>query len=85
MIGASDGMPGFVRSDAMSSCCMSFRDLFQRARGRDWTPEEEEAFQALSQPQRNALVRQLASEAGNIRTEDRTGSDGRCYTAFWAE
>lgn len=63
---------------------MSFQQLFERAKGRSWTTEESQAFGALSQPQRNAVVRQWAAEAGHIRTEDRRGSDGLIYTAFWA-
>lgn len=64
-------------------CCMSFRELFMRARGRAWTSDEERSFQALDQPTRNALVKQLAAEAGDVATADRRGSDGQLYTAFW--
>jgi hypothetical protein len=31
------------------------------------------------------MVKQLASEAGGVRTEDRIGTDGVVYTAFWRE
>ena len=64
---------------------MGFADLFRLARKRGWTAEEEGAFQALSQPERNAAVMELAREAGGIRTEDRIGTDGQVYTAFWIE
>ena len=66
-------------------CSFGFADLFRLAKKRGWTAEEERAFQALSQPARNAMVLELAHEAGGILTEDRIGSDGQVYTAFWPE
>jgi hypothetical protein len=63
--------------------CMSFRDLFELAHGRPWTPEEHHRFQTASQDERNRLVKQLAAQAGGIAVEDRIGSDGQTYTAFW--
>ena len=66
-------------------CSIGFADLFRLARKRDWTAEEELAFQVLTQPERNAAVLDLAREAGGIRTEDRIGTDGQVYTAFWLE
>jgi hypothetical protein len=66
-------------------CELGFADLFQLAKKRDWTPDEERAFQALDQAGRNAAVVRLAREAGGIRTEDRVGTDGVTYTAFWRE
>ena len=67
------------------NACMSFADLFRAARKRAWTEEERAGFAALDQPARNAMVKQLAAEAGDIRTEDRRGTDGLMYTAFWRE
>jgi uncharacterized GH25 family protein len=72
----------------MSTCgtgnsCMSFADLFRAAKKRGWTEEERARFAALDQPARNAMVKQLAAEAGDIKTEDRRGTDGVVYTAFW--
>lgn len=64
---------------------MGFRELFQVAKGRDWTQEEVTAFQALDQSGKNRMVKQLAAEAGCIRTEDQVGTDGVVYTAFWKE
>lgn len=73
-------------TDIMShECEMGFLDLFIRARKREWTPDEEATFSGLDQEARNAAVRQLARDAGGIRTEDRVGADGVIYTAFWAE
>ena len=72
-------------SAAAESCSMGFAELFELARGRPWTDEEVRGFQALDQPGKNAMVRQLAAEAGGIRTEDQVGSDGVVYTAFWRE
>ena len=64
-------------------CCTSFRDLFLLAKKRAWTAEEERSFQALDQDARNQLVKEFAAEAGCIQTEDRIGTDGVTYTAFW--
>jgi len=66
-------------------CSMGFADLFRLAKGRDWTEEEVRGFQALDQPGKNKVVKQLAAEAGCIRTEDQVGTDGVVYTAFWKE
>ena len=66
-------------------CTIGFADLFRLAKKRGWTAAEERAFQAMTQPERNAAVKELAREAGRIRTEDRTGTDGLVYTAFWLE
>ena len=66
-------------------CSIGFADLFRRAKKRGWTAEEERAFQALTQPERNTAVQELAREAGGIHTEDRIGTDGQVYTAFWVE
>jgi hypothetical protein len=66
-------------------CAIGFADLFRLAKRRDWTAEEERAFQAMAQPERNAAVLELAREAGGIHTENRLGTDGLVYTAFWLE
>ena len=66
-------------------CEMGFADLFRLARKRTWTSDEEDAFQSMDQDARNAAVRQLAQEAGCVRTADRVGTDGATYTAFWLE
>jgi hypothetical protein len=66
-------------------CRIGFAELFRLARKREWTPEEERRFQALDQEARNEMVRQLGREAGGVRTEDRRGTDGKVYTAFWVE
>lgn len=66
-------------------CSIGFADLFRLAKKRGWTDAEERAFQALSQRDRNAAVMELAREAGGIHTEDRLGTDGQVYTAFWLE
>jgi len=68
-----------------NECDMSFADLFNMAKKRAWTPDEERKFAALDPQSRNALVKQLAKEAGRIDTEDRLGTDGITYTAFWVE
>jgi len=66
-----------------SECCMGFRELFTLAKKRPWTTEEERYFKSVDQPARNRLVKELASQAGCIQTEDRRGTDGQVYTAFW--
>lgn len=66
-------------------CQYSFDDLFRLANEREWTAEEKSAFLALDQVARNREVKRLAEQAGCVRTEDRLGSDGVTYTAFWVE
>ena len=68
-----------------SRCSMGFAELFRLAKGREWTEEEVPGFQALDQEGKNRVVKQLAAEAGCIRTEDQVGTDGVVYTAFWKE
>ena len=79
--GASEG----GRTVAPERCSMGFAELFQLAKGREWTEEEVQGFQALDQQGKNRVVKQLAAEAGCIRTEDQVGTDGVVYTAFWKE
>lgn len=69
----------------MSNNCMSFSDLFHAANGRDFSEQERTRFSELSQPERNAAVKHLAHRATGIRTEDRVGTDGIVYTAFWRD
>lgn len=66
-------------------CQYSFDELFRLAKGREWTAEEKCAFMALDQDTRNREVRRLADQAGCVSTEDRPGTDGKTYTAFWVE
>lgn len=66
-------------------CDMSFADLYRAAHGRDWSADEERGFSALTQEERNEMVRTLAHRAGDVRTEDQVGSDGAIYTAFYRE
>lgn len=65
------------------NCQLSFADLYRLARGGGWTAAQAATFAALSQPEKNAFVRELADEAGCIDTADQTGDDGVVYTAFW--
>ncbi len=62
-------------------CAYSFADLHRAAFGRLPSAEEQRRFSALSQPQRNELVRDWARKAG-WETRDKTGSDGQLYAAF---
>jgi hypothetical protein len=66
-------------------CLVGFADLFAMARKREWTPDERRRFEAMGQDARNEAVRELGREAGCIRTEERRGTDGQIYTAFWVE
>lgn len=66
-------------------CCFSFADLFNAAEGRTWTPDEESIFRALSQSEKNEWVSRLAAKASQFRTEDKVGTDGVTYRAFWIE
>jgi hypothetical protein len=85
---ASDDKVGPASGDnsvANDRCSMGFADLFRLAKGREWTEEEVREFQALDQAGKNRMVKQLAAEAGGVRTADRVGTDGVVYTAFWRE
>jgi hypothetical protein len=62
-------------------CAYSFWDLFESAHNRPATGEEKEAFFALPQTKRNALVKKWAALA-SWEVEERIGSDGLQYTAF---
>ena len=62
-------------------CQVGFAELFRLARKREWTPEEQQRFEAMDEDKRNEMVRQLSREAGCIRTEDRRGTDGKVYKA----
>lgn len=64
---------------------MGFADLFRMAHGRAWTEQEERSFRGMSQPDRNDAVKGWAKRAGGIVTEDRVGTDGVTYTAFWPD
>ncbi|HKJ17006.1 MAG TPA: hypothetical protein VJ984_06650 [Xanthomonadales bacterium] len=66
-------------------CQYSFDDLFRLANERDWTAAEKNDFMLLDQDARNQEVKRLAGMAGGVRTEDRLGTDGLTYTAFWVE
>ncbi len=66
-------------------CELGFADLFRMAHGRAWTEQEELIFRALGQRDRNEAVRDWARQAGGIVTEDRVGTDGVTYTAFWTD
>lgn len=66
-------------------CAFGFGDLFRAAHGRAWSDAERADFEALGHDERNAAVRRWAASTSVIRTEDRLGSDGRLYVAFWVE
>lgn len=83
--GGDAGRSTSEQSVAQSRCSMGFRELFFLAKGREWTQDEVRAFRALDQEGKNRMVKQLAAEAGCIRTEDQVGTDGVIYTAFWKE
>ena len=66
-------------------CLFSFNDLFVASEGRMWTPEEEASFKSLSQDQRNEWVSKLAAKAPQFVTQDKVGTNGIVYRAFWVE
>lgn len=66
-------------------CCFSFADLFTAAEGRMWTEQEENVFKNLSQSERNDWVSRLAEMAPQFKTQDKVGSDGLIYRAFWVD
>lgn len=65
-------------------CNFSFKDLYNAALGKDMDPLEIQAFNSVSQEERNEKVKLWADMAG-WTTEERIGSDGRVYVAFWQE
>jgi len=68
-----------------SECAYSFEDLFQNAKGRVMSDEERNSLEAAPQEDRNRRVREWVAETGGeFVCEDRRGSDGRIYTAFWS-
>lgn len=68
--------------DMETSCQFSFDDLFQAAFGRVITEKERRELYGLSQTDRNQRVGEWAKKAG-WQTEDRVGTDGIEYRAFW--
>lgn len=62
-------------------CAYSFADLYTAAFGKAPTSEELADLYALSQTQRNHVVKGWADKA-HWGTEERVGSDGVTYTAF---
>lgn len=67
------------------SCCYSFDDLFVAVNGRVMSEVERRALYDLPQQQRNEWVRQMAARTmGRFACQDRQGTDGVTYTAFWA-
>jgi hypothetical protein len=83
--GAGEEAGASATAGKAERCAMGFRELFVLAKGREWTDEELQAFQALDQDGKNRAVKTLAAEAGCVRTEDQVGTDGVVYTAFWKE
>lgn len=67
-----------------SECAYGFEDLFRAAKQREMTDPERVALAAASQDERNRLVKKWVFETrGEFCCEDRRGTDGHIYTAFW--
>lgn len=66
------------------SCAFSFDDLYQAANGRPMTKAEKEALYVFPQSKRNIIVGKWAESAG-WQFQDRVGTDGVMYRAFWEE
>lgn len=66
-------------------CELGFADLFRMAHGRAWTAQEARMFADMGQQDRNEAVKDWAGRADGIVTEDRVGTDGITYTAFWLD
>ena len=64
-------------------CCFSFADLFIAAEGRGWTVEEESMFLNLTQEDRNKWVSKFLEKAPEFVSQDKVGTDGVVYRAFW--
>ena len=68
-----------------AECGYNFDDLFRAATGREMTSSERTSLDAASQDRRNQFVKRWVAETrGAFCCEDRRGSDGHTYTAFWA-
>jgi hypothetical protein len=66
-------------------CAYSFDDLFRAATGRDMSVQERISLEAASREERNRQVREWVAEtSAEFRCEERRGTDGLVYTAFWA-
>lgn len=66
------------------SCRYSFDDLFVAAFGEAMSDARRRELYALSQDRRNVTVREwVGRTAGRFACEDRRGTDGVIYTAFW--
>lgn len=64
------------------NCRWSFDDLHQAAHSRRMTDQEKQRLYALGQNARNIIVQGWADRAA-WQTENRIGSNGIKYTAFW--
>jgi hypothetical protein len=63
--------------------CPGFEELFRAAKGRSMTETESDSYGALSQKEKNALVKEWVAESGGkFVWEDQAGTDGIIYTAF---
>lgn len=66
------------------SCCFSFDDLYFAAHARPMTDAERDALRQSDQSRRNQIARQwTAMTGGTFTCQDRHGTDGVLYTAFW--
>lgn len=75
-----------MATQVCNSCMYSFDDLHEQATGRVMTSRERASLYALPQNDRNQWVRQMVQRTdGRYACEDRRGSDGVIYTAFWAQ
>jgi len=63
-------------------CAFSFEDLFRAAYGRGWSENEKAQVYGMTQADRNEWVSQTAAKT-DFKTEDRVGTDGVVYRAFW--
>jgi len=73
-----------ARRFADKSCCFSFDDLHKAAFGRLMAVEEADSLRRQTQDEKNATVREWTARTnGAFRCEDRLGTDGVTYTAFW--
>lgn len=71
---------------AGTDTCIGYDELCWLAVGRSWTRDERRLIGAMEQDERNDWVRAHAALAGDVvRVEDRHGTDGIVYAAFWLE
>lgn len=66
------------------SCCFSFENLYSAAFGKPISDSIRTSLRNVTQQEKNGIVKLwVARTNGRFECEDRLGTDGIVYTAFW--